>query len=103
MVFAPRSVIHGMPVLSDSLETFVHALTHAGSDSIYGGLFKDEFHSRLKFSHRGLLAAANQNQPDTNGSQFFITLDETSFLEKKNTIFGKVTVTFITYEKWGWR
>jgi hypothetical protein len=39
---------------------------------------------------RGLLACANQNSPNTNGSQFFITLDKTDWLEKKNTIFGKV-------------
>jgi cyclophilin family peptidyl-prolyl cis-trans isomerase len=48
----------------------------AASDSIYGAPFKDEFHSRLKFSHRGLVACANRNEPHTNGSQFFITLDK---------------------------
>jgi cyclophilin family peptidyl-prolyl cis-trans isomerase len=48
----------------------------AASDSIYGAPFKDEFHSRLRFSHRGLLACANRNEPHTNGSQFFITLDK---------------------------
>jgi hypothetical protein len=39
---------------------------------------------------RGLLACANQNEPHTNGSQFFITLDRCEWLDKKNTIFGKV-------------
>jgi peptidyl-prolyl cis-trans isomerase SDCCAG10 len=43
---------------------------------VYGAPFKDEFHSRLRFSHRGLVAAANQNAKHTNGSQFFITLDK---------------------------
>ncbi|WIA14398.1 hypothetical protein OEZ85_002925 [Tetradesmus obliquus] len=60
------------------------------SDSIYGAPFKDEFHSRLRFSHRGLVACANRNQPHTNGSQFFITLDKCDWLDKKNTIFGKI-------------
>jgi cyclophilin family peptidyl-prolyl cis-trans isomerase len=41
---------------------------------------------------RGLLACANQNEPHTNGSQFFITLDRCDWLEKKNTIFGRVSV-----------
>ncbi|KAI8467746.1 MAG: hypothetical protein J3K34DRAFT_471411 [Monoraphidium minutum] len=69
-----------------------------GGESIYGEPFKDEFHSRLRFSHRGLVACANQNEPHTNGSQFFITLDKWFFitldkcewLDKKNTIFGRV-------------
>ena len=37
------------------------------------------------------MACANANAPHTNGSQFFITLDRTEGLNKKNTIFGKVT------------
>lgn len=45
-----------------------------GGESIYGEEFRDEFHQRLKFNHRGLLACANRNEPNTNGSQFFFTL-----------------------------
>ncbi|TPX10611.1 uncharacterized protein E0L32_008497 [Thyridium curvatum] len=52
--------------------------------------FKDEFHSRLKFNRRGLLAMANEGSPDTNGSQFFFTLDKTEELNGKNTLFGRV-------------
>ncbi|EFW99570.1 peptidyl-prolyl cis trans isomerase [Grosmannia clavigera kw1407] len=52
--------------------------------------FKDEFHSRLKFSRRGLLGMANEGKPDTNGSQFFFTLDKTDELNGKNTMFGRV-------------
>ncbi|KND94073.1 Peptidyl-prolyl isomerase CWC27 [Tolypocladium ophioglossoides CBS 100239] len=52
--------------------------------------FKDEFHSRLKFNRRGLLAMANESRPDTNGSQFFFTLDKTEELNGKNTMFGRV-------------
>ena len=51
--------------------------------------FKDEFHSRLKFNRRGLLGMANEG-PDTNGSQFFLTLGETPELQGKNTLFGRV-------------
>lgn len=51
---------------------------------------KDEFHSRLKFNRRGLLGMANESTPDTNGSQFFFTLDKTQELDGKNTMFGRV-------------
>ncbi|KAL4859368.1 Peptidyl-prolyl cis-trans isomerase CYP57 [Chlorella vulgaris] len=51
----------------------------------------DEFHSRLKFNHRGVVACANQNKPDTNGSQFFITFDRADHCNKQYTIIGKVT------------
>ena len=40
---------------------------------------------------RGLVACANQNAPHTNNSQFFITMDRCDHLDRKNTIFGKVT------------
>ncbi|KAF5467957.1 hypothetical protein F2P56_012158 [Juglans regia] len=62
-----------------------------GGESIYGGAFSDEFHSRLRFKHRGLVACANAGSPNSNGSQFFISLDRCEWLDRKNTIFGKVT------------
>ncbi|KAH9618073.1 hypothetical protein KSS87_014431 [Heliosperma pusillum] len=65
--------------------------TGLGGESIYGGSFPDEFHSRLRFNHRGLVACANAGSPHSNGSQFFMTLDRCEWLDKKNTIFGKVT------------
>ncbi|MEW5313077.1 MAG: hypothetical protein WDW38_004671 [Sanguina aurantia] len=65
--------------------------TGDGGKSVYGEPFRDEFHSRLKFNHRGLLACANENEPHTNGTQFFFTLGPADWLDKKNTIFGKVT------------
>ncbi|KAI0017731.1 cyclophilin-like protein [Xylariomycetidae sp. FL0641] len=52
--------------------------------------FKDEFHSRLKFNRRGLLGMANEGKPDTNGSQFFFTLEKAEELNGKNTVFGRV-------------
>ncbi|CAL9775634.1 unnamed protein product [Musa acuminata subsp. burmannicoides] len=65
--------------------------TGTGGESIYGGMFADEFHSRLRFNHRGLVACANAGTPHSNGSQFFMTLDRSDWLDRKNTIFGKVT------------
>ncbi|KAL5226603.1 hypothetical protein ABZP36_014868 [Zizania latifolia] len=62
-----------------------------GGESIYGAPFADEYHSRLRFNHRGLVACANAGTPHSNGSQFFITLDRCDWLDKNNTIFGKVT------------
>eukprot|EP00658_Telonema_sp_P-2_P048164 TRINITY_DN3664_c0_g1_i1.p1 TRINITY_DN3664_c0_g1~~TRINITY_DN3664_c0_g1_i1.p1 ORF type:complete len:500 (+),score=196.71 TRINITY_DN3664_c0_g1_i1:146-1645(+) len=64
--------------------------TGTGGESIYGQDFMDEFHSRLRFSHRGLLAMAS-NGPHTNGSQFFITLGKCEWINHKHTIFGRVT------------
>ena len=65
--------------------------TGEGGSSIWGKDFADEFHSRLRFNHRGVVAMANKNTPNTNGSQFFITMDKCMWLDKKHTIFGKVT------------
>ncbi|KAJ7966402.1 putative Peptidyl-prolyl cis-trans isomerase [Quillaja saponaria] len=62
-----------------------------GGESIYGSVFPDEFHSRLRFKHRGIVAMANAGSPHSNGSQFFITLDRTDQLDRKHSIFGKVT------------
>jgi len=50
---------------------------------------QDEFHSRLRFVRRGLVAMANAGAHD-NGSQFFFTLAATPELNNKHTIFGKV-------------
>ncbi|KAL3427879.1 peptidyl-prolyl isomerase cwc27 [Phlyctema vagabunda] len=55
----------------------------------HGVGFKDEFHSRIKFNRRGLLGMANEG-PDSNGSQFFLTLGDTPELQGKNTLFGRV-------------
>ncbi|KAL3870014.1 hypothetical protein ACJMK2_042631 [Sinanodonta woodiana] len=64
--------------------------TGQGGESIYGKPFKDEFHSRLRFVRRGLVAMANAG-PNDNGSQFFFTMGSTPELQNKHTIFGKVT------------
>lgn len=65
--------------------------TGQGGESSYDGEpFADEFHSRLKYTRRGLLGMANTGKKDDNGSQFFFTLAPTPELQEKNTMFGRV-------------
>ncbi|KAF7322273.1 hypothetical protein HMN09_00004700 [Mycena chlorophos] len=64
--------------------------TGRGGTSIYGQKFEDEINTELRFTGAGILAMANSG-PNTNGSQFFITLAPTPYLDGKHTIFGRVS------------
>ncbi|CAI7669792.1 hypothetical protein PCG10_010540 [Penicillium crustosum] len=63
--------------------------TGRGGSSIYGEKFEDEIRGELKHTGAGILSMANSG-PNTNGSQFFITLAPTPWLDGNHTIFGRV-------------
>jgi peptidylprolyl isomerase len=74
--------------------------TGRGGASIWKKPFKDEFKPGVVFDRAGILAMANAG-PMTNGSQFFITLRATPWLNGYHTIFGRVASGMETLRKLG--
>ena len=72
--------------------------TGMGGKSIWGKEFKNEYAPNVVFDKSGILAMANKG-PNTNGSQFFITVAPTPWLNGGYTIFGSVINGFDTVLK----
>lgn len=68
-----------------------------GGESSYGFRFPDE-NFELKFTDKGMVAMANGG-PNTNGSQFFITMRATPWLDEKHVVFGNVVDGFAVLDK----
>ena len=74
--------------------------TGRGGESCWGGKFDDETTLELRHTGAGILSMANSG-PNTNGSQFFITLGQAGWLDNKHTIFWRVSEGMKTIKRIG--
>ena len=74
--------------------------TGRGGESVYGGKFEDEITRNLKHVGAGVVSMANSG-PNSNGSQFFVTLKPCPFLDGKHTIFGRIHSGMAVIERMG--
>ncbi len=71
-----------------------------GGESYFHECFEDEILPTLTHDRKGVLSMANKG-PNTNTSQFFLTLDDCQYIDKKYTIFGRLVGGFATLDKIG--
>ncbi|KAH3757955.1 peptidyl-prolyl cis-trans isomerase CYP18-2 [Pelomyxa schiedti] len=74
--------------------------TGKGGESIYGTTFEDEITRQLKHTGAGIIAMANSG-PNTNGSQFYVSLAPCPWLDGKHTIFGRISTGMMTIKRLG--
>ncbi|EFC43840.1 predicted protein, partial [Naegleria gruberi] len=83
-IVSEQFVQTGDPTNNGDVGESIYELDESGK----GKAFEAEYHSRLKFSQRGLVACASQN--NMSDSRFFITLNRLDALNFKHTIFGQI-------------